>query len=56
MLLHKIDKTQKILCEKQEIIEVLSQKKFEVLLTLGAGDIDRLVIPIENFLKTKKIN
>ncbi|MCK5838242.1 MAG: UDP-N-acetylmuramate--L-alanine ligase [Bacteroidales bacterium] len=56
MLLHKIDKTQKMVCKKQDVIEVLSQKKFEVLLTLGAGDIDRLVIPIENFLKTKIIN
>jgi UDP-N-acetylmuramate--alanine ligase len=56
MLLQKIDKAQKMVCKKRDLIEVLNQKKVEVLLTLGAGDIDRLVIPIENYLKTKMIN
>ncbi len=56
MLLHKIDKTQKMVCKKRDLINVINQKKIEVLLTMGAGDIDRLVIPIENHLKAKIIN
>ena len=34
----------------ESISEELSKRKIEVLLTLGAGDIDTLVTPIKNFL------
>ncbi len=45
----KLDK--KTLCTKEDIINLLKNKKVEVLLTLGAGDIDTLVEPIEHLLK-----
>jgi UDP-N-acetylmuramate--alanine ligase len=45
--------TNKILCEKEEVIDILKKKEIEVLLTLGAGDIDTLVQPITELLKTK---
>jgi UDP-N-acetylmuramate--alanine ligase len=35
--------TNKILCSKTEAVELIKQQKPEVLLTLGAGDIDQLV-------------
>lgn len=37
---------EKTLCKKEEILDVLKQKKVEVLITLGAGDIENYVQPI----------
>jgi len=39
--------------QKNELVEKLMNFDLEVLLTLGAGDIDRLVIPIKNMLEEK---
>ncbi len=40
----------KTLCTKSELLDVLKTKKIEVLLTLGAGDIDQLLPQIEDAL------
>ena len=45
MLLPMI-KTEASVCEKEQLIDVLKSKPREVILTIGAGDIDRLVEPI----------
>lgn len=41
----------KCMCRKEDILELLSQKQIEVLITLGAGDIDNYVPEI-----TKQLN
>jgi UDP-N-acetylmuramate--alanine ligase len=44
----------KTLCNKEELLPLLAKKDdMEVVLTLGAGDIDRLLLPIKNILKQK---
>ena len=45
-------RNKRILSDKQ-IIKEIESKNFEVLLTLGAGDIDKLVEPIESIFKDK---
>lgn len=52
-LLNKMKNPSKFLCSKSNLIEQLNELDFDVLITLGAGDIDTLVNPITNFLKTK---
>jgi UDP-N-acetylmuramate--alanine ligase len=52
MLMEKISHPNKKLCRKEELIDYLKKIKPDILLTLGAGDIDRLVKPIENAFKT----
>ena len=47
MLLDKVTIENKILVSKEELIPEVLKRKLEVLLTLGAGDIDQLVMPIE---------
>jgi UDP-N-acetylmuramate--alanine ligase len=42
---------EKRLCTKENLVAMLSEMKPEVLLTIGAGDIDRLVQPIKQMLK-----
>ncbi len=53
LILDKIENIPKIICEKSELTEVLSkwiQKPTTILMT-GAGDIDREVENIKNFIK-----
>jgi len=40
------------LMSKDELLEFIKGKKFEVICTIGAGDIDQLVVPIEKILKS----
>ena len=51
MLLNKISGTNKALLQKKEVIDDLKDRELEVLLTLGAGDIDQLVEPIKTELE-----
>lgn len=51
MLLDKIATPDKKLVLKAELPAILDPSTLEVLITMGAGDIDTLVLPIENHLK-----
>ena len=53
MIFDKVTITDKCLCSKEKVINMLKSKEIGVLLTLGAGNIDTLVEPIEKMLKTK---
>ncbi len=53
MLLDKIELPDKKLLRREAVIDELLNDLPEVLLTLGAGDIDQLVEPIEHALKQK---
>lgn len=47
LLLENISLENKILLQKEELIPYLKKQSLEVLITLGAGDIDRMVDPIK---------
>jgi UDP-N-acetylmuramate--alanine ligase len=49
-LLQKIKIDQKQIIEKSKVMDYLKQHEFEVLFTLGAGDIDTLVDPIKELI------
>ncbi len=49
VILDKIDSAHKMICKREELIEVINQKNPEVLLTVGAGDIDREVEKIKSY-------
>jgi UDP-N-acetylmuramate--alanine ligase len=56
MIYNKMSIEHKMLCSKKDIIDIISKKKPEVLLTLGAGDIDQLVEPLRRLLvEIKKV-
>jgi UDP-N-acetylmuramate-alanine ligase len=38
--------------KKENVVEFLKSQKNEVVMTLGAGDIDSLIEPIEKYLKS----
>ncbi len=50
MLLDKMKSKQKHLVKKENLLAFLKDKPLEVLLTMGAGDIDKFVQPIEELL------
>ena len=49
MLLTKVANCEKSLLKKAELIEELTNPKRELLLTLGAGDIDQFVEPLKKY-------
>ncbi|MCG8411428.1 MAG: UDP-N-acetylmuramate--L-alanine ligase [Bacteroidales bacterium] len=51
IIFDKIKNTNKTICLKSELINILKSKKPQVLMTLGAGDIDEFVEPIKNIFK-----
>jgi UDP-N-acetylmuramate--alanine ligase len=53
MLLGKMELQNKHLVKKENLLEFLKTKPVEVLMTMGAGDIDKFVQPIEELLKKR---
>lgn len=54
LILGEMKLKKKVLLEKNDIPEKLDIRNIDVLLTIGAGDIDRLVGPIENVLRKER--
>jgi UDP-N-acetylmuramate--alanine ligase len=53
VIFDKVTLTDKVLCSKNELMSILEKEETDVLVTVGAGDIDTLVKPIKELL-TKK--
>ncbi|MEC8274113.1 MAG: UDP-N-acetylmuramate--L-alanine ligase [Bacteroidota bacterium] len=49
MLLNKVVDCEKSLLKKSDLVEELTNPKREILLTLGAGDIDQFVEPLKHY-------
>jgi UDP-N-acetylmuramate--alanine ligase len=50
IIFNEIRSPEKQLCRKSELMKVLSQRKPDVLATMGAGDIDTFIQPIKDWL------
>ena len=51
-LLEKVPMSDKKRCSKPELISLIDSEKPELLVTMGAGDIDRFVEPLEKLIAT----
>ena len=51
IILNKMKLPSRVRCQKGDFPAILNNYQPEILLTLGAGDIDRMVDPIVNYLK-----
>ena len=49
-LLDKIDLKDKCICTKEALLETIAKRKPELLVTMGAGDIDRFVEPLQTMI------
>ncbi len=51
MILDKVTLKDKQLVPKEQLMDTLAKRKLDCLITFGAGDIDRFIQPIENWLR-----
>jgi len=51
-LLEKVSLADKKLCPKAELVSLIDSERPELLVTMGAGDIDRFVEPLEKLITT----
>ena len=51
MILDKVTIADKTLVEKQQLMDTIKNRKIDCLVTFGAGDIDRFIPQIEDYLK-----
>lgn len=56
MLFEKIQLEKKYRCSKENLLRMLKDSNIEVLLTIGAGDIDQFVVPIKQLLEERAEN
>lgn len=54
LILDQTNLNEKMLCSKEELIRFIENEQLEVLITMGAGDIDRLVNPIREILVARE--
>ncbi|MFO7370563.1 MAG: UDP-N-acetylmuramate--L-alanine ligase [Bacteroidales bacterium] len=53
LVFRDVQTADKIMCSKEELLEVLQKRDIEVLITLGAGDIDKYTEPITQLLQKR---
>jgi len=51
MIMDKMTLQNKRLCSREQLLEIVQNEKPELLLTVGAGDIDQMVGPLKNILE-----
>ena len=51
-LLEKINLNAKMVCPKEDLLALIESKRPELLVTMGAGNIDRFVEPLEKMIAT----
>jgi UDP-N-acetylmuramate--alanine ligase len=54
LIYDKIADSNKMMCTKEELLSILKKRSPEVLLTIGAGDIDQLVEPVRLWINSRK--
>ncbi len=51
LILDKVDLRNKMICTRDHLLQEISGRSIEVLLTIGAGNIDEVIIPIKNIIE-----
>jgi len=56
LILRDVTGSSKSICSAQQVLECIKGKSEGVILTIGAGDIDKIISPISEILQSKKIS
>jgi UDP-N-acetylmuramate--alanine ligase len=51
LILDKVSIEDKILCQKDQVLGILRNREVSLVVTVGAGDIDTLIEPLNNFFR-----
>lgn len=54
LIFDQVDLVEKVLIKKELLFKVITERDPEILVTMGAGDIDQFVQPIKNWLLSRK--
>ncbi|MBD5204684.1 MAG: UDP-N-acetylmuramate--L-alanine ligase [Bacteroidales bacterium] len=54
LILNQVQSAKKIYCERKDLLKLIKNTNFEILMTLGAADIDRLLPEIKHILEQKE--
>ena len=54
IIFDKVTAPQKVLLRKEQLMDYLKDEDIEVLVTLGAGNIDRFISPITQMLEERQ--
>jgi UDP-N-acetylmuramate--alanine ligase len=54
LIFHNITSASKRLCTKQSLLGILSDMELDIVITAGAGDIDRCIEPIREMIETEQ--
>ena len=55
LIFNKITIEDKVLVPKEKLMETIASREIDCLITFGAGDIDRFIKPIEEYLKSNNV-
>ena len=53
IILDKIESPEKILCQEDELLGLIENRELDVLITIGAGNIDKFIVPIRSILEKR---
>lgn len=53
IILDKIESPEKILCQEDELLGLIQNRELDVLITIGAGNIDKFIAPIRSILEKR---
>jgi len=53
LIFKRVELKEKVLIRNEQLVQVLKERDPEILLTMGAGDIDRLVDPLKSWMEKK---
>ena len=53
IIFREVTAPEKVLLRKEQLMEYLEKEPVDVLVTFGAGNIDRFIQPIADLLKTR---
>lgn len=56
IIFDKISSKEKLLCSKNDLLDLLHKKSLEVVVSFGAGDIDKMVPEIERILRDRYLS
>lgn len=56
LILDRVTISDKSICSKEELLEIMKNKDRDIVLMVGAGDIDRLVEPVKRQLEMNALN
>jgi len=54
LIFDRVELQEKVMIKREQLFKVVRERDPEILLTIGAGDIDQFVLPLKDWVLNKK--